>query len=75
MMDKAEKIKRLEEINVRLEEIRATWTDEQKADLTFHDPEFDALCHEEFMILSGGKATLTISAEWVMANADEVVVL
>ena len=69
------KVKRLQEINTRLEEIRATWTEEQKIDMSFHDPEFDRLCHEEFMILSGGKDTITLSADWVRENADEVVTL
>jgi len=69
------KTNRLEEIHAQLEEIRATWTEEQALDFSFHDPEFDALCHEEFMILSGGKDTIEISMEWVMANADEVVTL
>lgn len=32
-------------------------------------PELDAIAHEMFMILSGGKNEIKLSAEWVKANA------
>ena len=36
-------------------------------------PDLDEIALEQFYILSGGKDTLTLSEDWIKANADEVV--
>jgi hypothetical protein len=38
-------------------------------------PELENLAHEMFMIVTNGTGHLTLTPEWVEANADEVVQL
>jgi hypothetical protein len=66
---------RFDEITRIQDEIRATWTEAQRLDFTFHDHQFDALSGESFYLMTGGRDTLSLSIEQVAEMADEVVTL
>jgi len=62
---------RFAEIHETQEEIRATWTEEQSKDWTFHDEHFDALSRESFYLMTEGRDTLTISQETIERVAEK----
>jgi len=66
---------RFQEVNKLIDTIRASWSEEQRLDLSFRDPLFTALCKEDFYLATRGADTLTITEKEIAEMADEVVEL
>ena len=62
----------LQRLQAQSDARRAELTQEQRDDWRFRDPEMDRLFGLMFSILSGGKGSITLSADWVMAHGEEV---